>query len=263
MTGDNLRPKNGAWRGTTWENAAQTHWHMDDFQEVFGVPLHIYRTFKGEWRGGSLLTAEEEAWVREGGILFYSTQPQDWAVAATDSYADQIRLYATAVSSVAPHKVMVAPGFEPDGHTCEVKTTGVFGCAKDYKAMYANYVKIFKEAGVDNAVFVMDYSMNIAFTFDEVAKALWPDNNAVKWLFFNVFQSGEVKSKKGDCHALADGIYNNFVKNSDHVNRWMDLPWGLGAYGTMNVTFSNPPKPISFEARYDCLDGIGGMFEEI
>merc|ERR1711981_596077 len=75
-----LPPDGTAWRGST-------HWHRTDsitgkviekydpstYTDEFGVPLHIYRSFKSSWNLAKL-TPEEEQWVRAGGILWYGWQ---------------------------------------------------------------------------------------------------------------------------------------------------------------------------------------------
>jgi len=44
--------------------------------------------------------------------------------------------------------------------------------------MWKNFVKIFKEEGATNVVWVMDYSNNILKT-PELAVKLWPEDNVV------------------------------------------------------------------------------------
>lgn len=52
--------------------------------------------------------------------------------------------------------------------------------------MIRNFDKIFKMAGADNVVWVMDYSWNIRDNID-LAVALWPQDVKIGWLFFNMF----------------------------------------------------------------------------
>ena len=84
------------------------------FEEIYGVPLHIHRTFKN--RSNAKINKELD-WVKEGGILFYSTDPEPWAdyaEGASDKTEEEIRMFAQAVKEVAPHQVMVPAGYEPD-----------------------------------------------------------------------------------------------------------------------------------------------------
>lgn len=88
---------------------------------------------------------------------------------------------------------------------------------------------------------------------------LWPDDGVVGWLFFNLFQNQEVDSVKegGDCPKMLDELYSQFEdEDSDnHHDEWNDIPWGLGAWGTLWAKY-NVTKPISEESRTACLDGM-------
>ena len=61
------------------------------------------------------------------------------------------------------------------------------GTAEDFKAMRANFDRIFKEVGVDNVIWVMDFSGGISGDIDKAVE-LWPDVDNVSWLFWNMFQ---------------------------------------------------------------------------
>ena len=52
--------------------------------------------------------------------------------------------------------------------------------------MWANFVEKFESKGVSNVVWIMDFSFEIRENI-ELAVKIWPDNNVVDWLFFNVF----------------------------------------------------------------------------
>lgn len=100
---------------------------------------------------------------------------------------EEIKKYASAIKAVSPNKVMVPVGYEPDLYVIE-GTDKFRGTPDQYKAMYLNFVKVFQEfeGGVDNVVWVMDYSFEIR-TNPDLAVELWPGDD-VTWLFFNVFQ---------------------------------------------------------------------------
>lgn len=82
-------------------------------------------------------------------------------------------------------------GFEPDLYV-PLEDGGVkaeedqLGTIEEYKDMIRNFDKIFKMAGADNVVWVMDYSWNIRNNID-LAVALWPQDVKIGWLFFNMF----------------------------------------------------------------------------
>lgn len=70
--------------------------------------------------------------------------------------------------------------------------------------MWKNFVKIFKKNKVDNVVWVMDYSFEIQYN-PELAIRMWPDDEVVDWLFFNVFQFTELTGPNGRGHC-ANGL---------------------------------------------------------
>merc|ERR1712110_85264 len=121
----------------------------------------------------------------------YSTQPDDWAAYASGSKDDMIQAYAAQVKSLAPAKVLVAAGYEPDGHCVESgNTKHIYGTMAEYQAMYTHYQQVFSDAGVDNAVWIMDYSalMSDPTMFAKLAVPLWPGDDKVDWLSWNFFQ---------------------------------------------------------------------------
>ena len=73
-TGDLLPPEGKIWRGSTMQPRTydEGSWYgMNpyDFEERYGEPLHIMRTFRT--KSNPEITTEAE-WIRDGGILFYS-----------------------------------------------------------------------------------------------------------------------------------------------------------------------------------------------
>lgn len=223
---ENLLPPYGnKWRGAT---SKEGNWMTGidvelDFEDVWNVPLHIYRTFKAK---SNAKIVNEVPWIERGGILFYSIQPAAYEGGNYAAYGpgsngepgakdNLIKKYARAIAEVSPHKVMVPVGFEPDLYTIE-GTAKFRGTPEEYKAMYANFVKVFEDEGVDNVVWVMDYSFEIRSHPDRAVE-LWPDNNVVGWLFFNLFQFKGLNSKdgKGDCPGGLHEIYGQLEARID------------------------------------------------
>ena len=58
---------------------------------------------------------------------------------------------------------MVPVGYEPDDKLTQTTSDPdkLYGSVEDYHAMWANFVKIFKEEGVDNVIWIMDYSADV------------------------------------------------------------------------------------------------------
>ena len=170
---------------------------------------------------------------------------------------------------MAPHKVMIAPGFEPDGHAAESQThsSQVYGTGKEYQLMYRNFKEQFARQNVTNAVFVLDLSSNArntAFVFPE----LYPGDEYVDWIFFNLFQSKKQSKARGNCTTIATTQYKMLeLQLSTGVIKDALKPWGVGAWGTMNSTFGDPKdgypaQSIPTVDRQLCLQQMSAVFED-
>ena len=92
-----LPPEGTVWRGSTidydgifdgdWTNGADPY----QFEEYYGQPIHIYRQFNQQ--DNADLTTEFE-FIDNGGILFYSIQPDDWAAYGKASKKWEIKKFA-------------------------------------------------------------------------------------------------------------------------------------------------------------------------
>ena len=113
------------------------------FEDVWDQPLHIYRSFNNH----SNADIRETDFVERGGIIFYSIQPEVWAEYAEDGIRNaEIELYAQSIKAVAPHQVMVCPGYEPDQYLeATADPEDVKGTLADWQNMWKNFVRIFEE----------------------------------------------------------------------------------------------------------------------
>jgi len=271
-----LKPSQGLWRGTThWPPSMaglpEENYDPLDFKNEFGVPAHIYRSFKSP--GGEALTDGESGFVKKGGILWYGFQPTDWKEAASSTFEAQLKKYAKVVQDVAPAQVMVAPGWEPDGHAAPLATgQELFGTTDDYKAFYANTVKVFKDMGVSNAIFIVDFSQKclIDSSYCDVIPEIFPSDGSVGWLFFNIFQTADKKMyenqvKHNNAHANWDSVaqldefYNLFTSHQSEMGIG-SIPWGLGAWGTLCQNKATPPAPLNPEDRKTFISNLGAAF---
>ena len=176
------------------------------------------------------MTAAERAWVADGGILWYNMQPHNWSQAASGDYDATIERHAAAVKSLAPAQVIVNAGHEPDHHCEPGATEDYYGTPAEYRRMWARFRSRFKAAGVDNAVWAMDYSRAIMDKFDLWADALWPGDGEVDWLFFNAFGNKPEPKPKGNFTAILSAIYANFEAGTGPGHNYTALPWGIGAF---------------------------------
>ena len=246
-----LVPPSGGWRGSTLGPASLVAAGPTAYQHVYGHRLHLWRCFKTP--DTAAVTANEEAFVRAGGILWYNMQPTNWSLAATaPAFAATIGKYATAVKGLAPAKVLVNAGHEPDGHCdpAEHRGDSYFGTPAEYRAMWRRFQAVFAEAGVDNAVWVMDYSRGLSkpAAFQKYAAALWPGDGAVDWLFFNAFGDHPMADRRGrgNFTALVDRIYTQLEAAATAAAaagpNYTAIPWGVGAFA---------PKPPPLMAQAD------------
>jgi hypothetical protein len=206
----NLLPPTGMWRGATIDKrfaAGQPDNQTRAFEAAFDTKLHIYRTFKTEtW---TEITPGEQAFVAGGGILFYSIEPRNWTEWVDWHAAWKIKRFAAAIRAVAPAKVMVAPGYEADGHAEESqnKSQLVYGKAAEYKAMFRNFVRTFRKENVTNAVWVLDLSSNARNDAVDIFPQLYAGDEYVDWCFFNLFQSHKQspppEPTRGNCTTIA------------------------------------------------------------
>eukprot|EP00927_Polykrikos_kofoidii_P061859 TRINITY_DN56683_c0_g1_i1.p1 TRINITY_DN56683_c0_g1~~TRINITY_DN56683_c0_g1_i1.p1 ORF type:complete len:343 (+),score=56.78 TRINITY_DN56683_c0_g1_i1:136-1164(+) len=241
---DGLVPETGAWRGST----------RYDSKAFGGAQIHIKRGFYK--RPLQEFSDDDSKFIASGGIIFYSVQPTNWAEHDSPKNLAYIERHARLIKSVSPSAVLVCPGFEPDGHAEESqeKEAMWYGTADDYKQMYITWVKVFNEVGVDNVVWAMDFSAEIAANFFVVEK-LWP-GDFVQWLFFNVFTKKPRGQHGGNALEILDRIYRKF----EEVGCYNHLPWGLGAWGVKKETFFK--KPIEAEDRQAGLNDVFNIFDQ-
>jgi len=249
------------------------------------TPLQVYRSFN------LTLGGDVRAWVKKGGILWYNiktSKEMSWQTGAEGGFDAEAASWAAQVKSLAPAQVFVVIYHEPDHNICFVSKGSKQTCPKGgvpgntpahYRNMYANIQDVFRNASVTNAVWVMDYSVQIANTSFiggpcdsescEPAAAvapLWPGDDRVDWVFFNAFEKGKhdgspkrrlpvlldeaqavigaVTSSSKGCHCVA---------GKDSRCAGCDLkskPWGLGAF----AAHGGGAKPVSLAERVRFLN---------
>ena len=119
------------------------------FQDKYDQSLHIFRTFK------TVLNAEiidELYWISQGGILYISVQPEPWGhyveIGGSTYAQEEIVEIAQAIKAIEPYQVFFSVGYEPDLYIAETlgdDAVEIKGTTYEYVAMWANFVRIFKE----------------------------------------------------------------------------------------------------------------------
>ena len=279
-----LIPPEGAWRGAELGRQflppssvggagklASFHAHYPQ------TPLHVYRSFN--------LTVGDDvrAWVAKGGILWYNiktSKGMSWQRGAEGGFDAEAAGWAAQVKSLAPAQVFVVVFHEPDHNVCFTKCGGggVPGnTPAHYRNMYARIQDVFRNASVTNAVWVMDYSTQIANTSYIGAECnaeschpaaavapLWPGDDRVDWVFFNVFEKGKhdltPKHDFNQIMAASQAVLGSVSSSSAHCHcvkgkdkgctgcNLGSKPWGLGAFASHGGT-DKAAKPVSVAER--------------
>ena len=225
---NNRRPKlvppaGSAWRGSELGAVGHT---AADYNAKYKVPLQVWRTFD------DTVNQTQTDWVRQGGILWFNFpkgQLGTWRAIANGDHDEQLAKYAAAVASLAPAGVFVCPWHEPD-HQIDPQN-GM--STDDYREMYWRSQKVFAAHNASNAVWAMDYSSQTAFHTGDNIVPLWPGDDAIDWLFFNVFEKEKFLPKQGEDYVnLTTTIYERLLASSAKGSNFTSKPWGIGAFGS-------------------------------
>ena len=287
-------PEGSGWRGSTggWGQTGSSAEDPDSFAAKYGEPLHVKRGFYGV--GNQALTAEERDWIARGGILYFSVYEKrytevvagkyDWAI---DSWIKKVFL------DLAPANIFITLRFEPDLYACEPNDDGsrgtctgergdvrshvagkYYGTPAEYRAYWRYIWQRFRDAGVTNAIWAMDYSVEGATvdTFWPLCAALWPGDGYVDWLFWNlfIFQKQRGVFEQGQFRHWVNYSYHGFQELSGVPQEWegeyytanytKTAGWGLGAWGANAVqgwTHYDEPDRAAFLASAEATLNSG------
>jgi len=188
-------------------------------EDWYGRRLHIYRSL--EFRDG--FDEAELAHVRGGGILWYNINSSFWNAERRDA-DETLDTYISNIKSLAPAQVFVCISHECEQHASETITPEM------YRDLWRHCRDYFDRNAVTNVVWCMDYAAQIFERTSEDVIALWPGDDLVDWLFFNVFEKS-VHKKDESWHEIVSGIYSFFEENSQPPHVFTNKPWGIGAFG--------------------------------
>jgi hypothetical protein len=172
----------------------------------------------------------------------------NWKGVASGRQDSKLVDLANDVLSFAPAKVMVCITHEPD-HDVDASAKR---STADYRNMWARVQDVFKQRGVHNVIWVMDYSVGITDRStggDQWQNALdmWPGEGRVDWLFFNIFERGSDPDNGMNYVSMVTDSYKKFTnaKDSDCAATcgFAKIPWGLGAFGTHTSAKNPKAKP--------------------
>lgn len=177
----------------------------------------------------------------------------NWKPAATWAQADggnpavnrQIARAAASIKSIAPHKIFLTLGWEPQrsvtsdpGHpSCHLSASATGGTPAQYVAMWQNVEKIFREHGATNVIWTMDYQAPAHGLFSCLVTQLWPGNNLVDWVLYDAYS----RNAEGTWINTVGPFYNLLLQDSNARVNFKSKPWGLGEFGTC----SNPDTALA------------------
>lgn len=286
-----LIPSEGLWRGGThWTPDGAKPYNPGEWQQEFDRPLHLFRNFKGgEWskyaKKGTpktTLDADEVSFVEKGGILWYGWQastrhhgeggwaewfPAEGQTTCKNENEKKLWQHARAVRSLAPALVMVAVGWEPDGHAgapvgqVAEDSHEYFGTPEEYVKQYEHAQKRFGEYGAYNAVWIIDFSHKPAWDphYRPVVKELIPPK--IDWIFWNLFQYNS-KANYNNFKKKRPDKFTSPAEASESLGGFYDLlsgepkaqgkPWGVGAWGSTYKN-QNPSKVNKWGTKGELL----------
>ncbi len=161
--------------------------------------------------------------------------------------SSEIRKVAGNIKAISPHKIFLTIWWEPQDSVSPGSSNcctlaggcrgqgggagpGGAGTPAQYVAMWRNVEDIFRQQGVHNVIWVMDYMSYPYQSFYCLIPQLWPGNSLVDWVVYDTY----------DHDTFTGTTWNNTVGRFYQVlektsNPRVDLtskPWGLGEFGT-------------------------------
>jgi hypothetical protein len=157
---------------------------------------------------------------------------------------------AKNIAAVAPHKIFLTVWHEPqDDVSAFDNSTEQTACQSDpnfkglspqtqagtpdqYQAMWHNVQTIFKQQGVTNVVWAMNY---MSYTpLNCLIPDLWPGNQSIDWVLYDSY----ARINNQTFADTAGAFYKVLQKDSSPSVNFDSKPWGLGEFNDCN-----PPVP--------------------
>jgi fibronectin type 3 domain-containing protein len=167
----------------------------------------------------------------------------------------QIDTMARSIKALDATKIMLTVYHEPEREissggapSCPTMSLkGSSGSTADYVNMWHNVRHRFDALGVDNVVWVMNYTGYV--TWHCLTKDLWPGNDYVDWLMWDPYP------KDTTWTATVGSFYNYLTANSDAEHDFLSKPWGLGEFGYLG-TNQTRGYAMYDEARRNVQNGV-------
>lgn len=233
-------------------------------EKLVGRPLDIFRFYHNPSGGTGGLpldktdkTGKAELYFAERSNTYIQV---NWKPASTWAAAGggdttinaQIKQVADNIKAVAPHKIFLTIWHEPENDASAFDNNaeqtacqndpnfkglkGSAGTPDQYKAMWQNVENIFKQEGVTNVVWAMNYMSYPPFYC--LVPQLWPGNQYVDWVLYDTYGHS-----KGYANT-AGAFYKVLQQDSSPSVDLNSKPWGLGEFN--DCTPKNPQDAITY-----------------
>lgn len=146
----------------------------------------------------------------------------------------EIARAAASIKSIAPRKVFLTIGWEPErdvssdpGSGCRLSGIGTGGTPAQYIAMWRNVERIFRAHHVNNVVWAMDYGASHG-RYDCLVPLLWPGNKLVDWVLYDAYS----RTPRDTWAKTVGPFYSLLQRDSSPRVDFDAKPWGLGEFST-------------------------------
>lgn len=166
------------------------------FERQVGAKQQIVHAYH---RGTQLFPQPWEiALANQGRILFLNWKPEaghTWAQVAAGKSDSYINREAAFLKSHLHQKFFLAIHHEPENDVVQRKGSGY--TADDYSRMYRHVVNRIRAAGVNNAVFVMNYMGAQKHMTQSWFTSLWPGSSYVDWVAYDPYVTPDLNGQDG------------------------------------------------------------------
>ncbi len=229
---------------------------MLEHEARIGRQVDIVHAYTGP---GAVLSSDMVTLARRPAtIALINWKPSyTWATAGGGNATvnTQIDNMARSIKALDTTKIMLTVYHEPESNIsaggapgCPTKTLrGTSGSSADYVNMWHNVRARFDALGVNNVVWVMNYTGYVDWHC--LTKDIWPGNDYVDWLMWDPY------TKNVSWTQTVNSFYNYLTANSDAEHDFLSKPWGLGEFGYVG-TSQSAAYAMYDEARRNLQNGV-------
>lgn len=179
-------PACNVWFGVAANPEADEDWDtaLIEFEEGAGRTVDIVHYYK---RGQDMAFPEPRELYRQNQpnrnrILFYNWKPEGltWRAIADGAADPYLKLLASHLNTTMQDPFFLSLNAEMEDEV--IPTAGSGQTARDYRDFYRHTVTTLRSGGVDNAVFVMNYTGSQKWAETPWFEELYPGDDVVDWI---------------------------------------------------------------------------------